>query len=75
MLALQFLEKGYAFVYHQGSAIGAVQIGKVKGGMPRPKVQLLFSGNTHDFEVLRPNVILRRFGQPELERLIRKFFA
>jgi hypothetical protein len=69
MLSLCFKPKDFAFFYHRGIAIGAVYVGGAGG----PKVSLLFAGEKDDFEVLRANVVEKRFGTEELARLVAQF--
>ena len=71
MLSLRFKSGGYAFVYHRGVPIGAILVGQTSPS--RSLVSLLFSGNTQEFEVLRSEVVARRYGEDELDRLIDTF--
>ena len=73
MLAIGFKGGDYAFVYHEGRAIGAIMLGDAKPGSRESRAQILFSGRLHEFEVLRPSIVARRFGQRELERLVERF--
>ncbi len=73
MLALRFAVGEYAFIYHEGTAIGAIRLSEVKPSSASPKVSVAFAGDRHGFEVLRPSVVERRFGREELERLHRQF--
>jgi hypothetical protein len=68
MLALGFRGGEYAFVYTRGKPIGVV-------GLAQRTLQasILFGGSRDKFEVLRPNVVARRYGAAELERLIEMF--
>jgi hypothetical protein len=70
MLALTFSDGELAFVYSAGRPIGAVRIAEVRGA---GRVKLHFAGDESAFEVLRPSVVERRFGRPELVRLIDQF--
>lgn len=71
MLAIRLRIGGYVFVYHQGSPIGAILIGQMSPS--RSWVSLLFSGDPHEFEILRPEVVARRYGEEELEKLVERF--
>ena len=63
MLLLRIRRGGYAFVYHRGVAIGAILIGQMSGGPSW--VPILFSGTMQEFEILRPEVVARRYGEKE----------
>jgi hypothetical protein len=72
MLSLRFSKDDYAFVYTAGRPIGAILVGEIKG---RSQLSLVFSGQEMDFEILRPQVVERRFGREELEKLRSRFLS
>ena len=73
MLALNFKAEDYVFVYFRGQAIGAIRIGAMKPSRARSRVTLLFAGAERDFQIMRPNAVIGRYGHEELERLVRQF--
>ena len=73
MLALNFKAEDYVFVYSRGQAVGAIRIGAMKPNRARSRVTLLFAGAERDFQIMRPNAVIGRYGREELERLVRQF--
>ena len=73
MLALTFREGDFAFVFHDGTAIGAILVGDERRVGKRLRVPVRFSGRKDDFEILRPKLVERRFGKQELDKLIEQF--
>jgi len=73
MLALTFREGDYAFVYHNGTAIGAILFGDERPPGRHFRVPVRFSGLKDDFEILRPKVVEHRYGKQELDKLAEQF--
>jgi hypothetical protein len=72
MLALTFSDGDLAFVFSEGHPIGAVRVGEFNGSN---RVKVHFGGDARAFEVLRANVVERRFGKDALVKLINQFLS
>ena len=75
MLKLSFQYGDAAFVFHNGHPIGAIVVGDVHPSVQKQKVPMVFGGERLDFEVMRSDVIKKRFGSEMLERLIQRFLS
>jgi hypothetical protein len=71
MLALRLRRDGFVFVYRHGVPIGAILVGQASPN--RSSLLLLFSGDSQEFQILRPEVVAQLFGEQELQRLIERF--
>lgn len=71
MLALRMRCGGYVFVYCRDVPIGAIRLGQAQSS--GSWYSLGFSGDERDFQILRPSVVARRFGEAELSRLVGRF--
>lgn len=73
MLALDFKPEDCVFVYFRDQPVGAIRIGAVRPRQASSRVKLLFAGAERDFQILRPNAVIGRYGLRELEKLIERF--